>query len=251
MLKNIVIIGYGNIARKHIEVLKALGCNIAATSNRSVEKRDMAMQEGISMVYSDYHQMIQKEKPDGIIVCVSFWNMFTVLSDIIPYGIPILAEKPTGTSLAEHKSLQVLASKYKTPIMVALNRRHYSVLNKAIELAGGKQNITNVLIEWSEDPFHLANKKKLNNELIHKTIFENTIHGLDLLTYLAGEISDINISAVNLGDPFRWIMNISGKSDTNTIYNFNSSMDNFVPWRVVFYAQNKSCLLYTSPSPRD
>ncbi|MBT6434016.1 MAG: hypothetical protein HOK28_13030, partial [Deltaproteobacteria bacterium] len=45
-MMRIGIVGYGNIARKHIEVFRALGCEIAASCNRSEAGRERAQQEG-------------------------------------------------------------------------------------------------------------------------------------------------------------------------------------------------------------
>ena len=98
-MKNITIIGYGAIAKHHIQVFEALNCKIVATCVRSKEKQEKALQAGISNVYSNYHEMIKETQPDAIIVCVSFWNMYTVLKEVIPYGSPILSYTPSATTL--------------------------------------------------------------------------------------------------------------------------------------------------------
>src|SRR5690606_13233774 len=96
----LVLIGYGNIARRHIEVFRSLGVEISASCNRSASGNDLARSEGgIPKTYTDFHEMIKTERPDRIIVCVSFWEMYRVLKEIIPYKIPVLVEKPTATSL--------------------------------------------------------------------------------------------------------------------------------------------------------
>lgn len=234
MIKKLAIVGYGNIARKHIEVFRALGCEIVASCNRSALKRDKAKTEaGIKAVFSDVHEMVRTVQPDGILVCVSFWNMFDVLKELIPYGIPILSEKPTGTSLEEHLALASLSKKYNTPVMVGFNRRHYSVLQNALNVAGGKDNITSILIEWSEDPLRLLDQKGYTPQQVMQNIFGNSIHGLDLLTYLAGDITEPTISFQDLGSRFRWIMNLSGISERGIFVQFHSNWDNFIPWRVV------------------
>jgi hypothetical protein len=38
-------------------------------------------------------------------------------------------------------------------------------------------------------------------------------------------------------------MNINGKSENETIFNFNSSWDNHVPFRIAIYAENKRAIL--------
>lgn len=242
-MKKIGLIGYGNIARRHLEVFRELNCDIVASVNRSEEKNLLARNEGhIPVTFTDVHEMIKATKPDGLVVCASFWNMYQVLKKVIPYGLPVLAEKPTATSWKEHQELCVLAEKHGTKVMVGLNRRHYSVIQKAVEDAGGKDAITSVLVEWSEDPYHLVNNRKLTREQVERYIFGNTIHGLDLMTWLAGNVHAPNIAVGKHGEPYRWLMNVSGLSDRGVLFNFNSSWDNPVPWRVVFTARGKRYL---------
>lgn len=243
MMKNIALIGYGNIATKHIPVFRALGCNIIASCNRSEEKNVLAFTEGqIPLVFTDYHEMITQTKPDGIILAASFWNIYTILKEIIPYKVPILTEKPTGTCLDEHIELVDLAKQYGTPVMVGLNRRHYSVINNGIIALGGRENITSVMIEWSEDPVYLKNGRKFTDELIKKRIFEN-IHGLDILTWIAGDITNFHTETTICEGDFKWLMNLNGKSDSGIMFNFNATWDNFVPFRVAVYAHGKRMIL--------
>ena len=238
-MKNITIIGYGAIAKHHIQVFEALNCKIVATCVRSKEKQEKALQSGIPNVYTNYHEMIKETQPDAIIVCVSFWNMYTVLKEVIPYGLPILSEKPSATSLTEHKELVQLAEQYNTPVMIGLNRRQYSVLEQAIEAAGGKEAITNVLVEWSEDPNHLVHNRNLTDVQLRTYNFGNTIHGLDFVCDLCGPLTDYHLNVRDQGHAYSWIINVSGVSCSGSIFNFNCSWANHVPWRVVFYAENK------------
>lgn len=229
-----MLIGYGNIARKHLEVFEAIGARIQSSCNRSKIKNDLARTEGgIERTYEDFHEMIKKESPDGILVCVPFWEMNIVLEQIIPYGIPILAEKPTALSLADHLNLIKLAERHNTPVLVGLNRRHYSVLTKAVTMAGGLEKITSVSVEWSENPKHLLNKG-LTEKQIRNYIFGNSIHGIDLMCWLGGEIENPIIESCDLGNPFRWLMSLSGKSARGVLCHFHSNWDIPIPWRVSF-----------------
>lgn len=239
MLKKIVLIGYGNIAQKHIEVLRSLGCEIVASCNRSKEMNELArLQSGIPETYTDYHQMIKQTTPDGIVICVSFLQMSKVLKEVIPYKIPILAEKPSGTSYKEHIELQQLSAEHNTSVMLGLNRRHYSVFAKAIDEIGGKDKITTVLVEWSEDPEKLISNKGYGHDELSKLTFGYTIHGIDILTTLAGKISKYHFIKSEHKLPYNWIYNLSGISENGVVFNFNCSWDNPVPWRIVIYAKD-------------
>lgn len=236
----IAIIGYGNIAKKHIEVFRALGCEIVASSNRSEVNNLKAKNEGrIQKTYTDFHEMLRNEKVDGLLVCASFDQLYHIAKEVIPYKIPVLLEKPAGTSMEEYQELVMLAEKHGTPVQIALNRRHYSVIKNAIEDAGGLEKITSVQVEWSEKPVYCLQEKGYTEKQTSQLIFGNSIHGLDLLTFIAGEVENADIKVVNFGEPFRWLMNVSGISPRGVLYNFYSSWDSPISWRLTFTAMGR------------
>ena len=145
-MKRIVIVGYGKIARLHRHALESVGFKVVASCNRTLKSNQMSLKDNIPVVYNDYHKMISQEKPDAILISVSSDFIFKVAKDIIPYSIPILLEKPSGNSVSEHKKLIQLTKKYKTKLMLGLNRRHYSIFDNIFNSIGGIKKITNVLI---------------------------------------------------------------------------------------------------------
>jgi predicted dehydrogenase len=251
---NTVIIGFGNIAIKHLEVAKLLGIEVIASSNRSTAGNDLAKQHRIAKTYTNYLEMVETEKPDSIIVSVSFEHLFSVCKSLIPYGIPILLEKPAGTSLNELHQLIELANAFGTKVQVAMNRRHYNNIQKAIEHAGGWSQITAVDVEWSEDPMKLLVQKGYSKEQVAKIIFGNSIHGIDMATFFGGEIESPSITTNSFGEPFRWYMQFSGKSKEGKLVSFRSSWDHPVPWKLVLSSQGKryvfapleTCLVYST-----
>ena len=235
----IAIIGYGNIAKKHVQVLRALGCTIIASCNRSAESNEKARAElGIDEVFVDYREMVEKIQPDGLINCVSYQNIFQVSKDLIPYQIPMLIEKPPGISLDHLKELIKAQREYGTLVQVALNRRHYGVFQQAILDAGGIDMIRSLSVEWSENPGKIKEKNGFSDEMIAKYIFANSLHGIDMLLYFGGKLAEQYILTQNDGGFFRWRMNLLGKTTENKTLQFSSSWDNPVPWRMVMEAKN-------------
>jgi predicted dehydrogenase len=238
-MKRIVLIGYGNIAIKHLEVFRALDCEIVASCNRSKEGNRIAHESsGIPITYTDFHTMIIERKPDGIIVCVSFDRIYDVVDQLMPYGIPLLIEKPTGTSLKEHLALVEKAKFYVTPTQVALNRRHYSVIQRALQDCGGLSNITSIVMEWSENIPHLQNK--LTPQQIELSNFRNTIHGLDLINYLSGGVAEEKFGAQYFGAPHRHIFHLQGIGSANkALISFYSTWEMPIPWKLMWTANGK------------
>lgn len=235
----LVIIGFGNIAIKHLEVAKFLGIEVSASSNRSEKGNQLAKEHGIEKTYIDYHVMIETEKPDALLVCVSFEHMFSVCKSLIPYQIPMLIEKPAGTSMHELYQLIESANTFGTKVQVAMNRRHYDIIHQVIEHAGGKDKITAVDIEWSETPIRLLEQKGYTTEQVAKIIYGNSIHGIDMATYFGGSMENPQIQTKTFGDRFRWYMQFSGMSQEGRLVSFRASWDHPVPWKMVMSAEGK------------
>ena len=236
----VCLIGYGNIAKKHVDAFRALGAEIVASCNRSDSKNKLATEEsGINKTYTNYLKMIEVEKPDAIINCVSFEHIYTVTKDLIPLGIPLLIEKPAGLSVIETTELIELQKQFGTKVQVALNRRHYSIIQQAISEIGGRDKIEMINLEWSENPLKTKQKKGFSDLLIAQHLYANSIHGIDMLDYFSGGISEYNSYCSSSNGYFNWHMAFSGKSKTGKLVNFTSSWGSPVPWRLVVFGNNK------------
>ena len=237
----LAIVGFGNVARHHIAVLRDLGADVVAAFNRSSEGRDRARSEGgIPQTYSSLAEMLDRETPDGIVCCASFENIYSVGRELIPRGIPVLLEKPPGLSLQEAQDLSALADEAGTRVVVGMNRRHYSVLQRALEDAGGVGAITGVWVDWSESP-GVWRERGVDRSLVDRMVFANSLHGLDLLTYLGGSFADVDIHTRALtGGEFRWFMSLEGVSSRGVTGGFRSSWDAPLPWRLIFTTRGRA-----------
>ena len=88
-----------------------------------------------------------------------------------------------------------------------------------------------MLIDWSEDPVHLR-RKGFSDEQITRWVFSNSIHGLDLATYLAGDVAEPRIVATRGDGPLDWYMSLSGKSSAERLVDFRSTWGSPGRWRV-------------------
>jgi predicted dehydrogenase len=238
-LIKLALVGFGKIAHKHLEVFRSLGCEFVASCNRSELGRRKASEEGgIHNTYAHIDEMMRVEKPDGVISCASVDQIYSTVIELLPFGIPLLIEKPPGTSLKEFLELESIATHYRVPVMVGVNRRHYSIIRKAVDDAGGFKAIHAVFVEWSEDPEHFL-KNGHPPERVGRMIFGNSMHGLDMLTYLAGELSHPQVVAKNFGEPFRWMMALQGVSDRGVLASFQSTWDSPGRWRLTFCSRGR------------
>ena len=238
---NLSLIGYGNIAKSHIETFNSLGAKVVASCNRSKKNRILAKTEsGINKTYSSIRKMLENELCDGIICCVSYDQIYSVAKQIIPYKIPILLEKPPGTSYNEFRELYNLCNKYKTPVMIGLNRRYYSVINNAIKHMGGMNKIKSIDIFWSEDPEKWFSRG-MTYDQVRKLIYANSIHGIDLMCYLSQEKDfnnvDVQVEIISK-DKCKWIIGFCFKNKNGKIINYKSTWGIPGGWRLELCSSN-------------
>jgi|SRR5215469_1430134 len=232
----LAVAGFGSIAQLHIGVFRALGATIVASANRSPEGRLKASRDGgIEKTYDDVLRMVERERPDGVLVTASVLSQFDVIRQLVPSGIPLLVEKPPAVAFADWALLRDLIQANGLPVMVGLNRRYYSVYKLALERMGGIGAVTSVSVEWCEDPSQMA-KLGHSPELLPLLNFANSIHGLDLLVFFAGSSLDPQVWGRNLdttGMRLRWQMLLHYLSDRGVIARFESSWDVPGRWRIV------------------
>jgi predicted dehydrogenase len=233
-MTRLALVGYGRIAPKHLEAFRAQGGEFVACCNRSPEGRERAESEGgIPRTYARIGEMLERERPEGVVCCASIYQVYEAALEILESRIPLLLEKPPGTSLAEFSHLCETAAERRACVMIGLNRRHYSVVNRAIADAGGTSQITAASVEWSEDPQHFL-KRGFSVGEVSRMVFGNSLHGLDLLTYLAGAIEAPSVVGRDWGEGLRWMMALQGVSQRGALASFQSSWDSPGRWRVSF-----------------
>jgi predicted dehydrogenase len=235
----VAIVGFGNIAIKHKQAIEFCGDSVVASVNRSERGNQLAKDHGITQTYTSVHDLLSNVQPDAILVTVSFEHIFEITKLLIPYKIPLLIEKPAGTSVAELNELISLSSRYGTTVQLAMNRRHYEIVEAAIEDMGGLDYLMAVDIEWSETPIKLLTQKGYTKEQVAKIIYGNSIHGIDMACFFGGVMEDIYVQTKKIGEDFRWYMQFAGKSELGKLVTFRSSWDHPVPWKMVMSAEAK------------
>ncbi len=133
---------------------------------------------GFKSIYTDYMEMIQKERPDAILAVTPESLTRKIVGEIMPCGIPILMEKPLGNNLSEAHDLVGLAEKHSSRIMLSFNRRFSPMIHPALEW----------LNEHAKDSPPQMLRASIFRHARHDAnfLFATAIHPLDILVSLAG-----------------------------------------------------------------
>ncbi len=180
-----VVVGAGYFAAEvHLPAMKANGdLDIVAICRRNVDLlKPVAERFGIPRMYGDYKEMIDKEKPDAVIVITSIAATAEVATYAMEKGIPTLLEKPPASTVEEARKLVEVADRTGTINIVAFNRRH------ALPIVRAKK-----LIDDEGLKIRTASAKMLRYRRFDKEFVSGTgIHSIDTLRYLAGDIVEVD-----------------------------------------------------------
>lgn len=123
----IAIVGCGGICRvAHLPAYaKMNNAEIVALCDIKPEKaKALAEQYGIAKIYTDYKEMLEKEKPDAVDLCLPNYLHSIVAVYALEHGFHVFCEKPDAISVAEVNKMKAAAEKAGKVLMVMRNNRY-------------------------------------------------------------------------------------------------------------------------------
>lgn len=189
----VAVIGAGMIANSaHIPAYKRLNDRVeivAVADNREAAAKDSAVRHGIPHWYPDANEMIQKEKPDIVSVCMS--NMFHYKYTIaaLKAGAHVFCEKPAAVSYQETKEMFDTAEKVGKKLIICQTARFGSETLAAKQFAdkGILGDVYFADIEWMRrrgvpkwGSFHMKNANGGG------AFCDLGIHAFDMVLWIAG-----------------------------------------------------------------
>ncbi len=249
----LAIIGAGNISHFHVEAFKAVGFEITHSSAKKNSRRakSFANNYKIKNFVNDPKELLKQYKDwDAILLAIDTDYNHIYLDDIIKINKPALIEKPVSTDL---DFLARYESRKHKKIRVAYNRRFYGTIFEAKNFINSSEFI-NCRIELPESV-------KFDSEDKYKPVLLNSIHGIDLLFYLFGEIKLINVVIIpndmgrlcllenERGDKITLIMNWNSPSNFSINLDSNFKRLEIKPFEMCYLYQGMEILEPTKDLP--
>ncbi len=187
---NLGVIGMGSIFPQYLKVLNSIkNFEIKGIVTKSNIKAKKFTKNNSILLYKDIESLVSDSNIHAIIVLVSPDQIFNVLKKIIPYKKVFFTEKPIGLNYRESKAIKDLIDRYKTPNIVGLNRRFYSIFHKGLKIINRYGKLQGALIEGHERFWKIENKK--NKKIIDNWIYANSCHTVDLIRFFGGEYKEL------------------------------------------------------------
>lgn len=193
-MTNVVIVGYGSIAKKHEKVLRELVPDVNIYALRS---NSSALQiPNVTNVYS--YDNLSSINPHFFIISNSTIHHESTLKKVIPFGVPIFIEKPSLHNLESAENIIKPLSEKNILTYVACNLRFLDCIRfvkKELDKGGRYLNEVNVyagsyLPAWRPD-VNFRSVYSANKEMgggVHLDL----IHEIDYLYWLFGKPDTIH-----------------------------------------------------------
>ena len=192
--KRLGVIGSGSIVPFHLDALRAAGFEIATIGSRPGSAKTVALAERYSAIAAeDWKAVLATPALDALLIAPET----SVTTEILTYALehtdlPILVEKPISYASADLLALAANPA-YAGRVLVGYNRRQYSSTAAASRFLA-EQGISSATFhasipEASWDP-NMADDRKRG------ILLANSVHVLDLLQHLFGELSIAGVAGV-------------------------------------------------------
>jgi predicted dehydrogenase len=166
----------------------------AAICDLKIEKANrLADKYGWKKTYTDFGEMISKEKLDAVVICLSAKLHPIVAPKVLENRIPVFLEKPSSIDLEGTVKIAEAAKKANVPVQVDHQKRHGLAFRRALETLRNKKLFGNIIqIESKQHGFPVF-------QTFYSCMLEWQVHNIDLVRYFVGDVVSVHAEALPTG----------------------------------------------------
>jgi UDP-N-acetyl-2-amino-2-deoxyglucuronate dehydrogenase len=195
------LIGCGRISHKHVEAaienadrIRLVACcdPLADRAQAKAAEYTEARPEARVAVYSDYREMLEREKPDICAVATESGYHPRIAIECLEAGAHVICEKPMALSTGDADAMNRTARRAGRKLAVCFQNRFNAPVQRARAAleAGrfGRMLHGMVQVRWSRNEAYYAEAPWRGTwELDGGTLMNQCTHGIDLLQWMMGE----------------------------------------------------------------
>jgi myo-inositol 2-dehydrogenase/D-chiro-inositol 1-dehydrogenase len=182
----VAIIGAGGWGRQHARIFAARpDTHLCAVVGRTAERTTARAAEFGTHAYLDVGEMLERERPDLVSLCLPNQGHFATTLQVIQAGVPLLVEKPLVFDLAEADTLIEAAAQRELFFAINFNHRYARPVQLAQEAIARGRLGELVFATW-----RFGGEGRSDHP--HANLIETQCHAFDTLEYLCGPIASIS-----------------------------------------------------------
>jgi predicted dehydrogenase len=132
----IALIGAGKMGISHLSILGGYAnTDIVGVCDTSKMVTDFLSKQGKFNCFSDYNKMLDKVKPDAVVVAVPTKFHYSIIKDLLERGIHVFTEKPFCLNYEQSEELVKLAQKNKIINQVGYHNKFIGTFKEVKRIA--------------------------------------------------------------------------------------------------------------------
>ncbi|WP_421779039.1 Gfo/Idh/MocA family protein [Hoeflea sp.] len=186
------IIGAGMMGQEHIRNIGLIdGARVSAVCDPDTDMRSRAQAlAGSGCRAFDHHSdLLSEDLCDALVIAAPNHLHHRILMDVLPADLPVLAEKPLCTTLADCDEVLAAAARRSRPVWVAMEYRYMPPVERLLAAVQGGETggVRMVSIREHRFPF-LSKVGSWNrfNAMTGGTLVEKCCHFFDLMRLITG-----------------------------------------------------------------
>lgn len=207
------LIGCGRIAPNHLEAavnnkLEIVGICDIVPEHMEILLEKVGMQDANLKRYTDYHEMLQKEKPELVAIATESGEHAKIALDCLEMGCNLIIEKPIALSLEDAD--KIIAKAEEKGLVVCAN--HQNRFNKSIQKIRqavengelGKMLYGTAHIRWNRGKDYYTQAPWRGTWAQDGgALMNQCIHNIDLLRWMMGdEVTEVCAYTDNLNHDY-------------------------------------------------
>ncbi|TDF98084.1 Gfo/Idh/MocA family protein [Paenibacillus piri] len=194
---NICFIGAGGHSFRNIyPTFQYAPVDLAAICDKDADRAAAyARQFGARAVYTDYREMLEKEKPDAVFIVTSYTpegrvQATDIALDALKAGVHVWMEKPTAASVEEVQQLMKASRDNNRYAMSGLKKVFFPAIAKAKQIISSPEFGTpsSIYVRYPQDIPAFAERSDLRKL---KGFLDHLYHPASIIHYLMGKIGSI------------------------------------------------------------
>ena len=183
----VAVIGAGNLSSRRIyPYLGLAGAQLVGVCDldRAKGERNAALFGGT--VNTDMEEMLDSEKPDGVIICVGPEGHAKLAPVALRRGIPVYTEKPPAPTAADALAVARVAKETGVLCTTAFKKRYAADYSRAKEFIGefAPDDLLALSIDYASSPYK-------HTGMGSAFLLDFAIHVIDLSGYLFGDAAEV------------------------------------------------------------
>lgn len=181
------IVGAGGLSSRRIyPYIGAAGAELAGVCDLDAEKAQCNARRFGGRPYCDMESMLEKEKPDGVIICIGPEQHAQLAPAVMKRGIPVYTEKPPALTAADALAVARVSGQTGVLCTTAFKKRYNTAYSRAVEwlekfAPGDRYSIS---VDYASSQYS-------NDTPRSSFLLDFAIHIIDLVGFLFGDVDKV------------------------------------------------------------